>query len=231
MKVISTAGFDYETTITKRGILIPSSMIHSGSKEEPESIGNGFNIQCDNVMSEVGYEDPIHVDDFAEVVIESKRVHNEFIKSKDINSSISYKAETLWREGMLAMDDRNLEFGCSPWKDINKEEEVTILPFDLPDPNMRFCGGHIHFGINVASEKDKLALIRHVDEVMYNSPALQRLMRSEPNRRNLYGKSGQYRDKDYGFEYRSLSSAWIGDDNMIHHVHNLIKKVNEEFKG
>lgn len=47
----------------------------------------------------------------------------------------------------------------------------------------------------------------------------------EDKRRSMYGKAGAYRVKHYGMEYRSLSNAWVKDEDLIRLVFRNTKRA------
>lgn len=95
-------------------------------------------------------------------------------------------------------------FGCEP--------SLTIYgtPF-VPDAkaagNMRSCGFHIHFGMDITEEQIPKFIL--LCDLFLGLPSV--LADPDKERRKIYGKLGDYRVQKYGIEYRSLG---IG---MYHH--------------
>lgn len=112
-------------------------------------------------------------------------------------------------------------FGCDPDYDAWKMEENPKPK--APDPNLRSCGGHIHVGSDLAIA-NPVEVVRAMDlflgvgSVNLDSGVL---------RRQLYGKAGAFRIKDYGVEYRTLSNFWIFKDELVKWAYEGTKKALE----
>lgn len=92
--------------------------------------------------------------------------------------------------------------GCQP--DYNIWIKESNIPPDLWETQLRSAGGHIHIG----SEMDKDLMVMSMD-LYLGIPSV--IMDEDTERKELYGKAGCYRDKDYGIEYRTLSNFWLRD--------------------
>jgi hypothetical protein len=78
----------------------------------------------------------------------------------------------------------------------------------------RSAGGHIHLGSNGSSQIKKA--LQNVEEMVYmldiivgNTCVLFDRNPNNVERRKVYGRAGEYRTKDYGLEYRTLSNFWL----------------------
>jgi hypothetical protein len=92
-----------------------------------------------------------------------------------------------------------------------------------PDMNMpmRTASGHTHFGWTEAAEgNDHLgmccAFVKQLDYYL-GLPSL--LFDNDNQRREMYGKAGAFRPKEYGLEYRVLSNRWLADNDLIRWVY------------
>jgi hypothetical protein len=47
----------------------------------------------------------------------------------------------------------------------------------------------------------------------------------DPMRRRYYGRAGEYRTPDYGFEYRVLSNAWLQDFTVYNLIYEMARRV------
>ena len=129
-------------------------------------------------------------------------------------SAVSFPAEEL-------SCDAAWVFGCDP--DFNAwlmEENPKPC---AEDKNLRSAGGHVHVGSEIAIAKP-VEVIRAMDlylgvgSVNRDYGVL---------RRNLYGKAGAFRFKDYGVEYRVLSNFWIFNDDHVKWVYDGTQKALE----
>lgn len=88
--------------------------------------------------------------------------------------------------------------------------------FNKPNPDIFSAGGHIHVGgayIKMLSFGQLKALIRKIDQTVR---PLCEAVETEAGklRREIYGFPGEFRLKQYGFEYRSLSNAIFWEENL-----------------
>ena len=120
------------------------------------------------------------------------------------------------------------EFGCDP--DFNA---WTDMPNKKPngDTNLRVAGGHIHVSYDNADMFDSVELVKLFDLFLGVKSVL---IDKDKRRRELYGKAGSFRFKDYpdgseGFEYRTLSNFWISSIQGIEFIFSNIEKAFEMF--
>lgn len=120
----------------------------------------------------------------------------------DQSSAVSFPDDELACE-------RAWVFGCDPDFNAWTMEENPRPHSD--DKNLRSAGGHIHVGSDIAIS-DPIAVIRAMD-LFLGVPSIT--LDNGILRRQLYGKAGAFRPKEYGVEYRTLSNFWIFSDNLI----------------
>ena len=60
-----------------------------------------------------------------------------------------------------------------------------------------------------------LSMLRYIDAFV-GLPSI--LYDTDTERRSLYGKAGCFRLQKYGFEYRTLSSFWIGNPTRLRFI-------------
>lgn len=128
------------------------------------------------------------------------------------------------------------ELGCSP--DFNAwTGKVNPIPH-LPDnPRMRTASGHLHLGwtdgeslTDESHAKNCRDLVQQLDWYL---GAWSVEMDPDPTRRQLYGKAGAMRYKEYGVEYRVLSNFWLTSEERRLAVWNrmqiAIKNMSKSF--
>lgn len=90
---------------------------------------------------------------------------------------------------------------------------------------LRTAGGHIHFGFNHLREVDQQSqqIVGVMCDYFLGLPSLT--MDTDTQRRELYGKAGEVRFKEYGVEYRTLSNFWTFNSDNIKFVWEQCQKV------
>ncbi len=93
----------------------------------------------------------------------------------------------------------------------------------------RSAGGHIHFGLgNDQLRNDKAGIIKMVkalDAVLGVACVSMCGKYDDPRRRIMYGLAGEYRLPPHGFEYRTLSNAWLFHPLIAHLVFDMARSV------
>lgn len=122
-----------------------------------------------------------------------------------------------------------IALGCSPSK--NAYGDQVDLPTDARTLPFRVAGGHIHFGMSnmnppkgEATREERNELAAKWMDMVVGVPAVALFEGIDsPTRRRFYGRAGEYRDKTYGLEYRTLSNAWLGHPAIAHLIWNLAR--------
>lgn len=190
-----------------------------GSKEEPIKVNKGA-LQEDNVLAEFN-TDPVNTS--------KEFVFNIRTVMKQLETKVHpYKLRVLsshhFTQSFLEFQGpKALEFGCNP--DINawsgKENESPS-----PYTTLRTAGGHVHVGFDVEKD-DKVSRFNVIKlmDIYLGIPSV--LLDGDSERRNLYGKAGACRLKEYGVEYRVLSNFWLQSDSHIEWVYSQSKRAVE----
>lgn len=176
-----------------------------GSKWKPKPIDNeGHAILEDNVALEFNIKPAESLQAFRssihKVLDHFRSILPEY--QLDTASAVSFpEAELQTREAQL--------FGCEP--DFDAWNLCENQKPHAEDSNLRSCGGHIHVGSEIAQE-EPIQVIRAMD-LFLGVPSIK--LDNGTLRRQLYGKAGCFRPKEYGVEYRTLSNFWIFEDRFI----------------
>lgn len=210
--VVDTFSGDFISVIGKLG----------GTKTNPIPMPReGFFAQEDNVAAEFNIPPARTRDEFIDYILYGlqgiRSMLPEFHNIR-IQSSAFFPPEQL-------EDPRSMMFGCS--RDRNAWTRSWNAPPKPPMDGLRTTGGHITIGYDNPKKRINERLIRAMDFYL-GVPSV--LMDQDKHRRKLYGKAGAYRDKDFGVEYRTLSSFWLADASTIgwayDQTHRAINHVN-----
>lgn len=217
-----TIGADPEFFITdKNGS--PKSIIGmiGGTKEKPKFIdetNKGFAIQEDNVAAEFNIPVTHYKKHFpGHIRVPMLAIQNMIGTNK---FSISTKSAISFPDTELETEEAWI-FGCEPDYDawnmcINEKPSA-------PDKNLRTAGGHIHVGFDWEDDVMKqVELVRAMDLYLGTWSVIND---DGDLRKQLYGKAGAFRPKDYGIEYRVLSNFWIFKDKYVDKIWDLTQKA------
>ena len=215
-------GSDPEVFLTDTGGRYVSAIGRfNGTKEEPvavKSLGKGYAVQVDNVLLE--YNTPPAKS--ATNWLEAHRNMLQYLRSEAAkqNLLVSIDASAVMPDSELQHPAARV-FGCSP--DFNAWEMRINNPPRANDPNLRSAGGHIHVGgISKFTNLQKVNVVRAMDMLV---GSLATLVDTDERRKELYGRPGAMRFKDYGVEYRTVSNFWLKSESLMQAVYGLTTKA------
>ncbi len=122
----------------------------------------------------------------------------------------------------------HVQFGCMPSYNVYG---LTGNIQDGRDVPYRFAGGHLHFGLAQltkepeARQKSIERYVRGLDTVLAVACVSLLGELDNPIRRRFYGQPGEYRMPVHGFEYRTLSNAWMCHPLAMNMVFDLARSV------
>lgn len=194
--------------VNEAGKFISSIGLIGGTKWNPRQVGDGFAIQEDNVAVEYNIPPAKDVNEFIASINKGKQILSDHVK--EFGLKLALVPSAIFDEDQLS-NPQAREFGCEP--DINAwTKRINPRP-KAKDPALRSTGGHVH----LTSKADPFILGQWMD--FYNGAAFV-LIDQDQRRRELYGKAGAIRIKDYpGIEYRTLSCFWLRSDELIRFVY------------
>ena len=126
-----------------------------------------------------------------------------------------------------SLSEKSKTFGCAPSTNLYSaaESKITVNPKKYLK---RSAGGHIHLGSNNSAQITKT--LKNVEEMVYMLDIIVGntcvLLDRNPNnveRRKVYGRAGEYRLKEYGIEYRTLSNFWLQSYQLMSLVTGLAR--------
>lgn len=193
----------------------------SGTKENPLDIGRGCNIQEDNALVEWNTKPVKTLKEWLKIQNYSMDYINMVLGDK-YQIDLSSSAYLDWND---LLTEQCIEAGCEP--DYNAWNELSNNAPDLTNSNLRSAGGHIHIGID-ADIDQLLNLVKVMDKYL-GIPSLK--MDPDNERREIYGKAGCFRIKEYGVEYRTLSNFWLQSEELMTWAFNqtmrAVENINE----
>lgn len=206
-----------------------------GTKQAPKPIkvlGKGFAVQEDNVLVEFnippakdGAEFISHVQRTVDLL--AKRAARKGLSFTQ-GSAFSLKPEYL-------QDQAALVFGCEP--DFNAYTAQANPAPRAEDKNLRSAGGHIAFGLewesspgwfenyhNAPTSSTYQRMVVQKLDYLLGIPSI--LLDDGQLRKQLYGKAGAFRPKEFGVEYRTLSNFWIFKPEMTKAMLDVVAQVD-----
>lgn len=200
--------FVYNERLSK---VISSIPLIKGTKEEPESLENGFFILTDNILVEGNVPPSKTAEEFIMNMAElEKRIHIYFQKKFPAfadNLSLCH-ADCVKVDSIFLNHPGALQFGCSPYLNAWDGEEHRAN--DMSASSFRTAGFHIHIGYDLDTRlwfKSVVnRLIAKAFDLFVTIPSYG--ITFDSTRFENYGGLGQYRNTSYGLECRSLGGAF-----------------------
>jgi hypothetical protein len=222
MNHIQRLGADPEVLLFNEttGKFISSVGLIGGSKDHPMPIdGEGNAVQEDNVTVEFNIPACPTVDDFKRNINKNK----EWIMKRAAELGLKMVVKPSARYEPDQLDTYAAQtFGCEPDFDAWRDGRMNPRPRSK-DKSLRSAGGHVHIQVD-HDTTDILEVVKAMDLFV---GCLMLEFDDDKGRRELYGKAGAYRKKDYGVEYRTASNAWIESDERIQWVWDQTEKALE----
>jgi hypothetical protein len=223
-----TIGCDPEFFLRERasGKLISAIPHVEGTKQDPFCLPRGGNIQRDNVAVEIATDPADSGDQFVKHI---SNTLSEAVKILPAETEIVAIPSARFDEDQLDHPEAQA-FGCDPdycaWEVAQNEPPCAL------DNTFRSCGAHIHVGTTGEDEnaflldfEKKLATVKAMDAVHGLISTILDSGEEAIARRQLYGKPGAHRPKEYGVEYRVLSNYWLKSPVTVMMMFHLTKDV------
>lgn len=201
-----TFGADIEYIATNRINKQPFSIegLLKGTKHNPFLVDKG-NVQEDNVLPEMAIDVCHSKEEFVDKILSVQNQLKMILDKYNLDMVIE-------SHGFFNPEQMNTEqaktFGCDPdyncWTYMKNPAPVLSKDNKL----LRTAGGHVHFGFPEKHKWD--GSVFEMAQWMDIFLGIQSVDKDKKGtmRRQLYGRAGAFRDKDYGVEYRVLSNWW-----------------------
>jgi len=214
-----TLGADPEIFVcNEKEITSAEGLTGGGTKSNPKAItSDGHAIQEDGIMFEYNIP-PCKTED--EWVNAHKLCLDYLSILADANGfKLSNKVSGLINKKYLKSPQATT-FGCEP--DFNVyDKKINEAPES--NTNLRCAGGHVAFGYENPEFPVSEKIVKSFD-IFVTLPAL--FKDNDTRRRELYGKAGSFRVKEFGVECRALSNFWIqSEENMRWVYRQSIKAI------
>jgi len=132
-------------------------------------------------------------------------------------------------EDFAALPAECRRLGCQPSLSIYGDNGLGVDPETY---RFRSAGGHIHLGgLGSASGRPKEELIGLLDIIVGNTSVLLDRDPLVAFRRQVYGRAGEWRDKPYGVEYRTLTNFWLRSPELMGLIYGLCRICTDTWIG
>ncbi|UIW10515.1 COOH.NH2 ligase [Aeromonas phage BUCT695] len=177
------------------------------NKWDKKFVADDVRIQEDNVLIEFDINPHTNFDAFNSNMQKGIDLCYEEAGKVGLSLAEGISSHIFTDEEIRSFHASALEFGCEP--DYNALTGMRNPKPAAADAGLRTAGGHIHIGftdvVDVNAETQKILGV--MCDYYLGLPSL--LLDNDDRRRELYGKAGSCRFKDYGIEYRTLSNFWV----------------------
>lgn len=220
----STIGTDPEFFVRNKedGKFVNAETMFPGTKENPHLMKSGAGLQTDNVAVE--FASPVGKDG-KDLVKKLRKTFKELFLILPKDKILDLSPSVLFPEDELQTEQAQL-FGCSPsycaWDLVENEKPNAKFS------NLRSIGAHIHIGKCDGDGNDflldpygKIDTVRMCDCLHGIISVILDSSKESVMRRELYGKAGEHRPKEYGVEYRTLSPFWMKSPNLVMLIDSL----------
>lgn len=217
-------GSDPEFMLMKDGEYVSAIDVINGSVEEPIE-DNGHSFYWDNVLAECAVKPSF---DKLEALNNFQDCLKRYAKIVSPYSLIVQAAQNYPKQ--VLNDPKAKVAGCEA---DNCCYTMSVMKGELSakdaiaNGDLRTCGGHIHVGHDILlSDGPEPIFAVYLFDLFLGVPSLfldKDITSSK--RKEIYGQSGRFRNKEYGIEYRSLSNYWLQSPKLLELIYDITNFV------
>jgi hypothetical protein len=211
-------GCDPELFVTQQGQLVSAHGLIEGDKENPFPVEHGA-VQVDGMALEFNIDPAKTKGEFAANIHAVMDSLQAMVPEYELQATASVHFD---KELLDSLPEEATELGCDP--DYNAYTEKTN-PTPDASTTLRTAAGHVHIGWTEGQIPEGIhfdACVKLVKELDVTLGLMSVILDKDKERRELYGKAGAFRCKEYGVEYRVLSNFWLTNDILIDWVYDQI---------
>lgn len=217
-------GADPEFFVQDRetGKLVSAYGLIEGTKKNPIPMGSGH-AQVDGMALEINVKPATSAEEFVENV---HSVIDELQKTLPRYKFIYEPVANFGKKLIDAQPEEAKALGCEP--DFNAYNGGKPNPIPDAEVPFRTASGHFHIGWTEGQDPthpEHIEACHMVVKQLEPSAGIINAFLEGLNgktRRRLYGKSGCYRPKHYGVEWRTPSNTWLQSDAEMALMFNVI---------
>lgn len=220
-----TIGSDPEMFVKRGDTIASAAGVLGCSKDQKLALSARVRLQEDNVLAEFDINPCSSFDEFNASMQEGIDLAKAELAKYGLDVAEGVTSHIYTPEELASFDKSAFVFGCTP--DFNALSMRQNASPKSNNPGLRTAGGHIHIGFDqrMRVTRDLQSDAGLLCDYYHSLPSL--FMDNDTRRKELYGKAGAIRMKDYGIEYRSLSAFWIAQENLRRFIYDQTAKVVE----
>lgn len=230
--VAMTLGADPELFVEKDGTILGSEKIipKAGLSlyySSPYVVRDGIQVELNpperNTVSALG----------TEIGIAFKLLQTQLLKHPGVRPKFAGVVEVT-RDELDSLSPDSQILGCQPSENVYGVRPITV---DAKEYRKRSAGGHAHFGLtgNRALFNARINVISHLDIFLGNFAVLLDRDPGVAERRENYGRAGEYRIQPHGIEYRTPSNFWLRHYVLMDFVYGMagvaFSLINHDLKN
>lgn len=221
--IVFTIGSDPELFVRKGEVISSVAGQLGCSKEDKLDLSNNVRLQEDNVLAEFDINPCTGFEEFNQNMADGINLVRQFLNTRGLDIAEGVSSHVYTADELKSFDKSAFIFGCTP--DFNALTSLRNPSPTAADPGLRTAGGHVHIGFKeaVPANKNNQLTAGILCDYYHSLPSL--FLDEDTRRKELYGKAGAIRFKDYGIEYRSLSNFWVMKEELRKIIYEQTEKV------